>query len=82
MIKYFLKKTKDKKNFEVDWSLEPTICILCGKKEKCDCSCIKLNCDNCNKVAIDCICLEEKCKKCENYILDCVCKKEVINDNS
>lgn len=75
MKKYFFKKSKNIINFEVDWSLEPTICILCGKNEACDCVCIKFNCEKCENLAIECVCLEEVCDECKSYLLECNCKR-------
>jgi hypothetical protein len=78
MVSFFISllfKNKTK-NFEVDWSLEPTICILCGKKEKCECICIRYLCNKCCLDATDCVCLERSCKVCNKLIVDCECKYE------
>ena len=76
MVSFFLKLFEKRKNFEVDWSLEPTICILCGKKEKCECDCIKYFCNKCKVEASDCICLEEECKTCKKLLASCECEHE------
>jgi len=54
MIKYFLKKTKDKKNFEVDWSLEPNC-----NKVAIDCICLEEKCKKCENYILDCVCKKE-----------------------
>ena len=37
------------KNFSVDWSLEPTVCVMCGVSQECKCEI--LNCEKCLKYA-------------------------------
>lgn len=62
-------------NFIVDWSAEPTICILCGNKESCNCE--KLTCDRCKNVALNCVCFDETCEKCNKlFFIECSCNEK------
>ena len=71
MKKKYRQLSQYQKNFSVDWSLEPTVCVMCGVSQECKCEI--LNCEKCLKYATECICFDNLCDKCQYLPVDCKC---------